>query len=37
MIDLVIVIIFAIFAFLGYQKGLVSSLIGFFGNIVALL
>ena len=37
MIDLVIVVIFAIFAFLGYQKGLVSSLIGFFGNIVALL
>lgn len=36
MIDLVIVIIFAIFAFLGYQRGLVSSLIGFFGNILAL-
>ena len=37
MIDLVVVLIFAVFAFLGYQKGLVSSLIGFFGNILALL
>lgn len=36
-VDLVVIAIFLILIFLGWQRGFVSSLIGFFGNIAALL
>ena len=37
MVDIIVLIIFLVLAALGWQKGFVSSLIGFFGNIAALI
>ena len=36
MVDIVVLAIFAVLAFLGFQRGFISSLIGFVGNIAAL-
>lgn len=37
MVDIIVLAIFLILIFLGWQKGFVSSLIGFIGNIAALI
>ncbi len=37
MVDIIVLVIFLVLIFLGWQKGFVSSLIGFIGNIAALL